>query len=84
MSARAKETLTRYFAESDVQVDGPRPTDIQVRDPRFYSSVLAQGSIGFGESYMDGWWEAADLDGMITRAARAEARPARAQLARHR
>lgn len=67
MSARAKATLTRYFAECDVRIDGPRPTDIQIRDPRFYTRVLGQGSIGFGESYMDGWWEAADLDGMITR-----------------
>ncbi len=36
MSARARETLTRYFAESNIQVDGARPTDIQIRDPRFF------------------------------------------------
>lgn len=67
MSARAKETLTRYFAECDVGINGTRPTDIQVLDPRFFDRALAQGSIGFGESYMDGWWESQDLDGMITR-----------------
>jgi len=67
MSARARETLSRYFAESDIQIGGPRATDIQIHDPRFYTRVLAEGSIGFGESYMDGWWDAADLDGMITR-----------------
>jgi cyclopropane-fatty-acyl-phospholipid synthase len=67
MSARSRETLTRLFAEGDVRFSGSRPTDIQVNDPRFYDRVMAQGSIGMGESYMDGWWDAADLDGMITR-----------------
>jgi cyclopropane-fatty-acyl-phospholipid synthase len=67
MSARSRETLTRLFAEGDVHFNGPRPTDIQVNDPRFYDRVVAQGSIGMGESYMDGWWDTPDLDGMITR-----------------
>jgi cyclopropane-fatty-acyl-phospholipid synthase len=66
MSARSRETLTRLFAEGDVHFNGPRATDIQVNDPRFYDRVMADGSIGMGESYMDGWWDAADLDGMIT------------------
>ncbi len=67
MSGKARETLTGFFAEGDVEVNGPRPTDIQVHDQRFYTRVLAEGSIGIGESYMDGWWDAADLDGMITK-----------------
>ena len=67
MSSQAREAVTRLFADSDVQVDGPRATDIQVHDPRFYQRVLAQGSLGMGESYMDGWWNAADLDGFITK-----------------
>lgn len=66
MSARSRETLTRLFGEGDVHFNGSRPTDIQVNDPRFYDRVLAEGSIGMGESYMDGWWDAPDLDGMIT------------------
>jgi len=43
MSARANETMTRYFAESDVSLGGPRPTDIQVLDPRFFPSSVAAG-----------------------------------------
>jgi len=27
-----------------------------------FTRVLAQGSLGFGEAYMDGAWVAADLD----------------------
>jgi cyclopropane-fatty-acyl-phospholipid synthase len=67
MSEKARETLTGFFAEGDVKVNGPRPTDIQVHDQRFYARVIAEGSIGIGESYMDGWWDAGDLDGMITK-----------------
>jgi len=29
--------------------------------------VLADGSLGLGESYMEGWWDARDLDGFIYR-----------------
>jgi len=67
MSARTRETLTRYFADCDVSIRGNRPTDIQVRDSRFYSRVLAGGSIGFGDSYMNGWRDCADPDSMVSR-----------------
>ena len=40
-----------------VQIDGDRPFDIQVNDPRLYSAVLGGGTLGLGEAYMDGWWD---------------------------
>ncbi|MGP2959749.1 cyclopropane fatty acyl phospholipid synthase, partial [Serratia bockelmannii] len=39
-----------------------RPFDIQVKNPEFFKRVLQQGSLGLGESYMDGWWECERLD----------------------
>jgi cyclopropane-fatty-acyl-phospholipid synthase len=33
----------------------------------FYARVLVHGSLGLGESYMDGWWTVEDLDGLIYR-----------------
>jgi cyclopropane-fatty-acyl-phospholipid synthase len=66
MPEPARRVITRYFAASGVDVDGPKPTDVRVHDPAFYTRVLAEGSVGFGESYMDGWWDADDLDGFIT------------------
>jgi cyclopropane-fatty-acyl-phospholipid synthase len=56
---------------ADIQVDGGRPWDIQVHDTRFFARVLASGTLGFGESYMDGWWECERLDEMCCRAIRA-------------
>ena len=34
----------------------------RIHDCRFYEKVLKNGSLGLGESYMDGWWDAEHLD----------------------
>lgn len=34
---------------------------MQVHDKRFFFRVMAVGTLGFGESYMDGWWECETL-----------------------
>ena len=46
---------------------GPAPWDPRILDPHFYGRVLTQGSLGLGESYMDGGWDVDDLDGMLVR-----------------
>ncbi|MEO8746788.1 MAG: cyclopropane-fatty-acyl-phospholipid synthase family protein [Rhodanobacter sp.] len=38
---------------------------LQVRDPAFYRAVARNGSVGAGESYMDGQWRCDDLVGLI-------------------
>jgi cyclopropane-fatty-acyl-phospholipid synthase len=68
---RAQVVLTNLFALADIQVDGDRPWDIQVHDTRFFDRVLASGTLGFGESYMEGWWDCAALDEMCCHAIRA-------------
>ena len=42
---------------------------------KLYPRRLAQGSLGLGEAYVDGWWDAQDLHGLLRRlfAARAAA-----------
>jgi cyclopropane-fatty-acyl-phospholipid synthase len=42
-----------------------RDWDLQVHDGRLYARLLAQGSLGLGESYMDGWWDTRSLDGLL-------------------
>lgn len=51
----------------DSRAGGSAPWDPRVHDQRFFRRVLAQGSLGLGEAYMDGWWDVADLDGMLFR-----------------
>ncbi len=52
---------------ADVAINGKRPWDIQVKNSRLYRRVFAKGSLGFGEAYMDGWWDTESLDQLITR-----------------
>ncbi|MEG3192321.1 cyclopropane fatty acyl phospholipid synthase [Lysobacter sp. D1-1-M9] len=59
--------IQRLLAAGDVQVGGDRDWDMQVHDPRLYGRLTAQGTLALGESYMDGWWDADSLDGMLFR-----------------
>jgi cyclopropane-fatty-acyl-phospholipid synthase len=67
----AQATVQDLFASADIRLDGRRPWDIRVHDARFFRAVLAGGTLGFGESYMDGWWDCEALDEMCCRAIRA-------------
>src|SRR5256885_16795260 len=69
--SNAQDVLTNLLALADISINGDRPWDIQVHDRRFFSRVLASGTLGFGESYMDGWWDCDALDEMCCRAIRA-------------
>lgn len=59
--------IAEILALADIKVNGPRQCDLQVHNPGFFRRVLAQGSVGLGESYMDGWWDAIALDEFFTR-----------------
>jgi cyclopropane-fatty-acyl-phospholipid synthase len=67
-----KQRVQRLLERADVRVDGNRPWDIRVRDEAFYPRVLAHGSMGLGESFMDGCWESGALDTLIFRLLRAQ------------
>ncbi len=58
LKANAQEILN--FA--GIKINGKSPWDIQVHNNRLYSRVLSEGSLGLGESYMEGWWDCEKLD----------------------
>ena len=62
-----RDRIAGLLDAADVRLDGDRTWDIQVREESFLTRVLMHGSLGLGESYMDGAWDCADLDGMLTR-----------------
>lgn len=62
---RARTRIETLLAFAGVAINGPALTDVHVHDERMYSRVLAHGSLGLGESYMDGWWDCRDLDGLL-------------------
>ena len=54
--------VANLLAKAGIEINGPNPWDIAVRDQRFYKRALAGGAIGLGESFMDGWWDCPALD----------------------
>ena len=68
---RAEEIVKDLLSHAGVTVGGKEPHDMQVHDGRFYARVLAEGQLGFGESYVDGWWDTQSLDGLMDRVIRA-------------
>jgi len=70
--AQMKRQVENLFALADVKINGTRPWDIKVHNNQFYSRVLADGAMGVGESYMDGWWDCEDMAEMSFRTQRAD------------
>ena len=63
----SKNILELLLLETGVKINGSDRWDIQVRDDRFYTHVLNNGSLGLGESYMEGWWDCTRIDEFICR-----------------
>ena len=57
-----KEIIEKLASEADIKIDGDKPWDIRVHNEELYDRVIRHGSLGLGESYMDGWWDAESLD----------------------
>jgi len=71
-SNSVRRVIERLLSSADIKIDGDRPWDPQVHNEKLYASVLAHGSLGMGESYMDGWWDCDRLDEFACRILRAE------------
>ncbi len=67
----AEAIVRELFSHADVQCGGSREWDITVKDDRFYERLLRDASVGFGESYMEDWWEVPRLDVLIDKLFRA-------------
>ncbi len=63
----APDILRELAAQARINFDGDHPWDIQVYDTDVYRRILTKGALGFGESYMDGQWDARALDELFTR-----------------
>ncbi|MEH0872240.1 cyclopropane fatty acyl phospholipid synthase [Serratia liquefaciens] len=59
--------VEELLSSADVAINGNRACDIKVHNPALFKRILQEGSLGFGESYMDGWWDCERLDVLFTR-----------------
>ena len=65
--AAMKERIVEQLASCGITLNGSAPWDIHVLDERWYDRVALEGSLGLGESYMDGWWTCDQIDTMVSR-----------------
>ena len=63
--------VNEMLSRAGIAINGTAHSDIQVKHPDFFKRVMREGSLGLGESYMDGWWECERLDIFFTRVLRA-------------
>jgi cyclopropane-fatty-acyl-phospholipid synthase len=68
----APAIIAEIFAHAGVRFNGSEPWDIRVHDREVYRRILYKGSLGFGEAYVDGLWDAERLDETIERLLSAE------------
>jgi cyclopropane-fatty-acyl-phospholipid synthase len=62
-----KDKIIGALADHGITVNGPNPWDPQIHNPDFWNRLFAQGTLGLGEAYMDGWWDAEDLAEFFSR-----------------
>lgn len=60
--SKEKQIIESLLSDTGITINGDNPFDLQVHNEHFYRRVLQQGSLGLGESYMDGWWDCERLD----------------------
>ena len=62
-----KRQALKLLESADVRPGGGRPWDLIVHDERMYRRSILGGTLGFGEAYMDGWFDAPAMDQMFER-----------------
>lgn len=67
MASIFKQQALKILESADIVIGGDRPWDIQVHDERLYRRAILGGTLGFGEAYMDGWFDAPAMDQMFER-----------------
>lgn len=70
-AARQVRALNDLLAPAGIRLNGDGDADPRIRDPRAVDQILRRGSLGAGEAYMRGWWDAPRLDETLCRIVRA-------------
>lgn len=69
-TSRFERRAQPLLAQADIRLNGSRPWDMKIHHPQTLERVFLTGSVGLGESYMEGWWDCDQLDGFFDRVLR--------------
>ncbi len=67
MSSRSQKLIEPIFREAGIRINGSEPWDMTIHDARFFDRFVRDGTMGAGESYMDGWWDCERIDELTAR-----------------
>jgi len=67
MSKETENFIIDILALANIEINGSHPWDLQVHNEKLYKRILSGGTLAFGESYMDGWWDVPKLDQFFTK-----------------
>lgn len=60
--SREERYCRDLLGQAGILINGSSPFDVRVKNSSLYRRLYRTGSLGLGESYMDGWWECDELD----------------------
>lgn len=64
---KLEEMFKEALAPAGITINGSKPWDIQVFNPKVYERVMQSGSLGLGEAYMSKMWDCSRLDQFFER-----------------
>jgi len=67
MQSSIRKTVEELFSFAGVSLDGKSPWDIKINDERFFNCIVSDATLGFGESYTNGWWDCDSLDECVNK-----------------
>jgi cyclopropane-fatty-acyl-phospholipid synthase len=65
--SRLHDLASEILQAAQIQINGAHPWDMQLHDPNVLVQAISRGNLGLGEAYMDGGWDAAQLDEFFCR-----------------
>lgn len=57
-----QDVFGELLSRADIRINGSRPWDLQLKTEGVFDRVLSAGNMGLGEAYMEGAWDAEQLD----------------------
>jgi|TARA_A100001518_G_C1227050_1_gene78649 cyclopropane-fatty-acyl-phospholipid synthase len=70
-TSSSQRFVAEILEQADIRINGDRPWDFKLNAHGVLDDALARGNLGLGESYMNGAWDAEQLDEFFFRLLRA-------------